>query len=282
MPNGGGDNCSTCRFNQANLGKADLLPRDGKHEYCTIRKLNIEFPLHTYCSNHQDNNPFLTELPRGFVWADDPQFLRKAEFRSQSSLHPAFFCNDGEIYAGRVPFFNGQRPKLQTEARGCAICSEHISPVMSVQNPTATYLCSASHYLSYWLQSAIEARPYRVSGTEYEASLVESIGSLLIRVSLLIGRHGVLTGVDELEFGRGLDGLLAEATCGLIQSGSVHWMTKRAPASLSRRCISLHILWEHVLQIAGREPAKTEKPKKIKKRLQKYQSTLLDVLQSMG
>lgn len=282
MPNGGGDNCSTCRFNQANLGKADLLPRDGKHEYCTIRKFDIEFPFHTYCSNHQDNNPFLTELPRGSVWADDAQFLRKAEFRSQSSLHPAFFCSDGEVYAGRVPFFNGQRPKLQSEVRECAICSENTSPVMSVQNPTAAYFCSASHYLTYWLQSAIEARRYRVSGAEYEASLVESIGSLLIRVSLLIGRYEVLTGVEESELGKGLDGLIAKATCGVIRSGSVHWMTRRAPASLSQRCNSLHILWEYVRQIASRESAQTEKPKKIKKRLQKCQLTLTRFLESMG
>ncbi|MCY3410699.1 MAG: hypothetical protein INQ03_03585 [Candidatus Heimdallarchaeota archaeon] len=80
MPNGGSDNCETCPFNETNSGKSGYLRPSGSEAYCILRKLAIEDPLYTYCSNHIHQNPHLYDQPVGPVlvtkkrnpWVDTP------------------------------------------------------------------------------------------------------------------------------------------------------------------------------------------------------------------
>lgn len=70
MPNGGGDCCGTCWFNEKNEGQAGYEHADtpGLDNFCTIRGLPLRVPFYTYCANHPHKNPSRIELPIGPVW----------------------------------------------------------------------------------------------------------------------------------------------------------------------------------------------------------------------
>ena len=82
MPNGGPDNCLSCHFN---LGRRSHGRRDDdddlapygyrRHNYCTIRRIDIPDPAYTYCANRfmtPDSEPYT--LPVGPVLASNNPF----------------------------------------------------------------------------------------------------------------------------------------------------------------------------------------------------------------
>lgn len=68
MPNGGSDNCNSCRFNERNEGRSGY-PREVHHGSirCILRDVEITNTHWTYCSNHPNSNPNRHELPVGPV-----------------------------------------------------------------------------------------------------------------------------------------------------------------------------------------------------------------------
>lgn len=61
MPNGGVDNCGMCPF---------VSGLESRPARCTIRDVELEAPLWTYCANHPKHNPSLIEHPVGPVYED--------------------------------------------------------------------------------------------------------------------------------------------------------------------------------------------------------------------
>lgn len=71
MPNGGSDCCGTCWFNGRNKGEAGYAHADDPEpNFCTIRRLTIENPYWTYCSNHPHHRPDRDPIPIGPVFVD--------------------------------------------------------------------------------------------------------------------------------------------------------------------------------------------------------------------
>ena len=74
MPNGGLDNCVTCWFNSENEGVAPTSHEEWSHARvvnCTIRGLEIDFPIDTYCANHPYHNLGGIKVPIGPVYRSD-------------------------------------------------------------------------------------------------------------------------------------------------------------------------------------------------------------------
>jgi len=69
MPNGGGDCCGTCWFNEKNEGQAGYGHAGNPGpDFCIIRELPIRVTFYTYCANHPHKNPLRIEVPMGPVW----------------------------------------------------------------------------------------------------------------------------------------------------------------------------------------------------------------------
>lgn len=65
MPNGGVDNCGMCPF---------VSGLESRPARCTIRDVELEAPLWTYCPNHPKHNPSLVEHPVGPVYEDAGEY----------------------------------------------------------------------------------------------------------------------------------------------------------------------------------------------------------------
>jgi len=72
MPAGGSDCCETCWFNSKNKGEAGIDHRsDPEPDHCSIRDLDIEEPLYTYCGNHPYRRSERDAIPIGPVFMGD-------------------------------------------------------------------------------------------------------------------------------------------------------------------------------------------------------------------
>ena|GEM_PF-4127783 len=80
MPNGGDDNCATCRFNGITEHDSFGYPKSRTQVItCKIRCVEISNLCYTYCVNHQGHNHELTEIPLGPIYRGHSSYVGDRE-----------------------------------------------------------------------------------------------------------------------------------------------------------------------------------------------------------
>jgi len=133
MPNGGGDNCGHCPFNEVLANPAGRPGwAEADHGYCSIRQTRIEVALWTYCLNQRTRSP----EPDG----------------------PIFSCGHaepGRIYP-RIPWHGDQAPQLGHADAECVMCGGPCEDSVLRQGIRIEaedgwkQFCCNGHYVTWW------------------------------------------------------------------------------------------------------------------------------------
>ena len=125
MPNGGSDNCRSCRFNSVNIeeGIEANYPEPRDDAICVIRHIHIANALWTYCANYHSGN----KEPEGPVFS------------------PGFYTDK------RIPWYKNYKPILSDHGE-CHVCGRHFDQGLQLQVNETDYrqFCSNNHYMRWW------------------------------------------------------------------------------------------------------------------------------------
>jgi FimV-like protein len=127
MPNGGSDNCATCRHNRVNVGRQSTPEERRAPAFCTIRNVEVRASHHTYCANHFKS----LRVPLGPMYTSH--------------------CDEE-----RIPY-HGSSPPREAETARCALCGGGSAdrPGVHVQDAALGPLefCGPRHYVRWWKQA---------------------------------------------------------------------------------------------------------------------------------
>lgn len=130
MPNGGSDNCRTCRFNSINIkeGIDANYPEPRYDATCVIRKFLISNPLGTYCANFYSGN----EQPEGPI-----------------------FTGSFTIEGKRLPWYEHYNPTFFPEPSSCHICARKFNRGINIQIGDDAHIqfCCENHYMKWWKEA---------------------------------------------------------------------------------------------------------------------------------
>jgi hypothetical protein len=123
MPNGGSDNCNSCKFNKFNQSDSQSPPDRMRKAYCIIRDTTILSVLWTYCVNYHTGS----DIPDG----------------------PIFSV--GIYDENRIPWWGKNKPKIVTSGL-CNVCRKKIEKGIEVQinNKENKQFCCDQHYVKWW------------------------------------------------------------------------------------------------------------------------------------
>lgn len=141
MPNGGIDNCGTCPYNKANIGKPEHIPyyawQEGKEleHFCTLRNFKITYhPFWTYCWNHP--------------------YVSTSNEDSSAIRGPVFICglSEGLILYPRIPWDTKTRIQLYFDVKEkTCVCGKKVKKGIIVDGDDfSLFFCSNECYLKWW------------------------------------------------------------------------------------------------------------------------------------
>ena len=124
MPNGGSDNCRSCRFNSINIKEGIEANYPFRYDAsCVIRRFLISVPLGTYCANYHSEN----KQPEGPIYTD--------------------ITSEGK----RLPWYKYYKPTF-SEPSSCHICDRKFNRGINIQLGDDAHIqfCCENHYMKWW------------------------------------------------------------------------------------------------------------------------------------